>query len=124
MPTITRPSAPDGIIKTVSTTDATVTSLAVIPVPDNTVLLLRATIIARRTNAADRAGYVRRAVVFREAAGAATLQGAVDTPLTRESHGPWDATIDVNGNNVRIRVTGAVGHNVNWKTMYWLTKVG
>lgn len=109
---------------TVTTNDATVTTLATIAIPDDTVVFIAVEVIGRRTNAADRAGYLRNAVVFREAAGGATLQGAVDTALTRESDANWDATIDVNGNNARIRVTGRVGHDVNWKSVHHTCQVG
>ena len=110
-------------VGTVTTTDATVTTAATIPIPDNTVVLITAWISARRTDVAARAGYERQALVYREAAGAATLQGTVDTPLTRESVGGWDCTITVSGNNALIRVTGAGGSNINWRVQYFTNEV-
>lgn len=99
---------------TATTTDATVTTVTTIAIPDNTVVLIDAYIVGRRTDAAGRAVYVRRAAVYREAAGGATLQGAVDSPLTRESAGGYNATIGVSGNNAIITVKGLAAHTINW----------
>jgi hypothetical protein len=104
---------------TAATTDATVTSAVLIPLANNTVYTLEAWIVGRRTNGADRAGYVRRVVVFREAAGVATLLGAVATDFTRES-AAYNGTISVVGNNVSIDVKGTGGHDVNWTVAYTL----
>lgn len=100
--------------QTATTTTATVTTVTTIPIPDNTVVLIDAYIVGRRTDAAGRAIYVRRAAVYREAAGAATIEGQVDTPLTRESSGGYDATIAVSGNNAIITVKGLAAHTINW----------
>ena len=106
---------------TVQTTNNTVTTAATLALADNTVYLLQATIVGRRSDAAGRAAYVRNACVYREAAGAATLEGMVDTALTRESTATWDATISVSGNDVLITVKGATGATVNWTVTYTLT---
>ena len=56
--------------------------------------------------------------------GGAIVLGPVDTLYTRESSGagPWKATIDTSGNDVRIRVTGAAATTINWKSWakFWL----
>jgi len=123
MPTVTRKSAPDGIVKAVQTTDATLTTIATVPLADDTAYQLTAFITGRRTNAAGRAVYRREAAVYREAAGSAVMEGPVGTPLSRESTGGYNATIEVSGNNALIRVQGAGGHDINWRVMYFLTKV-
>ena len=87
-------------------------------------MLLTAYVVARRTDAAGRAGYIRQAVIYREAAGVATILSTVDTPLTRESDNQWDCTIDVDGgNNARIRVTGRLGRTINWKSQHFVDEV-
>lgn len=103
---------------TVTTTDNTVTTIATIPIADDTVVFIHAETVARQTNAANRAGYVREAVVFREGGGGATLEGAVSTPFTRESDGGWNNTIAVTGNDAIITVEGDAGATVNWRTCY------
>jgi hypothetical protein len=78
-------------------------------------------ISARRTDAPDRAAYVRRALVYRQG-GSATIEGAVDTDLTRESDTAWDATITVSGNDARVTVTGTGTEVINWKSKHLLVE--
>lgn len=107
----------------VTTTNATITTLATIALADNTAYYISARIQARRTDAAGRAIYRREVAAYREAAGAAALQGTVGTPFTRESSGLWEATFDVDGgNNVRIRVTGEAAQTINWGGSYTIEK--
>jgi hypothetical protein len=109
------------IENTTTTTTGTPFNIATIAIPDDTVVLIEVRIVARRTDSAGRATYIRHAVVFREAAGVATLEGAVDTPFTRESTGDstWDATILVDGgNNALIEVTGQGAKTINWKSLH------
>lgn len=102
----------------VTTTDATPTTIATIPIPDNTALMVIADIVARRTNAPDRACYIRRVLVYREAGGSATIQGTINTEFTRESDTTYNATFQVSGNNLLIVVTGRAAHTVNWNVRY------
>jgi hypothetical protein len=81
-------------------------------------VLIEAHFVARQSNAANRAGYIRRALVYREAAGAATLQGTVDSTFTRESDNGWNATITVSGNNALLRVEGDAGADVDWESTH------
>lgn len=99
-------------------------TLAAISLPDNKVFLIEARISARRTDGGgqDRAGYIRTALAYR-AGGGATLQGTVDSPFTRESTGTYNATIDVNGNDARLRVTGVAGQTIEWRADYSVTEV-
>lgn len=100
-----------------TTTDATVTTIATIPIPDDTSVIIEAKVVAFRTNGADQAAYKKAALVFRRSAGNATLQGAVqDVMGDLESDAAWDATIDVDGgNNARIRITGAGSKTLSWR---------
>lgn len=103
---------------TVQTVGNTPTTLATIAITDNTTVMIEAAITARRSDVADnRAGYIRRAVVYR-AGGVATLLGSVDTPMTRELQGNWNATIIVSGNNAVIQVTGGAGQTIEWKSCH------
>jgi hypothetical protein len=87
--------------------------------PDNQVSYIEAEFIGNYSNATQQATFARRAVVYRTGAGNATLIGTVDTDLSRESQGAFDATIQVSGTNVLLRVTGKAGYNpMNWKVWY------
>jgi hypothetical protein len=85
-------------------------------------MTITATISARRTDAADRAGYVRIATIYRES-GAATMVDTQLTPFTRESDNTFGARISVSGNNAIIEVNGAAGKTVNWKCWYQIVRV-
>lgn len=114
----------NGGLNTVTTTDATLTTIATIPIPDDTVVEIKATVVGRRTDAADRGLFIRQASVFREAAGAATLVGNVTTTRTRKSDPQYDAELNVSGNNLLVQVRGDTGHTVNWKSHHTILEVG
>ncbi len=97
-----------------NTSDATVTTAATVTLADNSAVLIVAKIVAMQTDGSQRNVYVRRALVYRDGGGA-TLQGAVDADLTIESAAAWDCTIDVSGNDARVRVTGAAATSISWR---------
>jgi len=116
-----------GLQARVTTTDATVTTLQTIPIVASMTYLIEARITARRTGGAagtadDGAVYIRRSMVTTKA-GTVTIN-AVQDGLTQEDQAAWDATLDVLGANVRVRVTGALDNNVVWHTTTLLQKVG
>lgn len=109
---------------TVQTTDATVTTAFAKTMGDNTTHTIVATITADQSSGANSAGYVRMATVKR-AGGGATLVGTVSTPHTAEDVAGWDATIDVNSNDWRVRVTGAAATTINWRcVIHYVPQVG
>lgn len=104
--------------RNVATTDATVTTITTIPIPDDTAVWIEADVEVRRTNASERSKFKRGALIFRESAGAATLEGAVWTPVTIPAATSYDATITVSGNNALIRVTGVAANDLNWQSRH------
>jgi hypothetical protein len=78
--------------------------------------------VGYRTDGNDRAGYLRSAVVYNDGGGA-NLQGPVNTPMTRESDGGWDVTIDVSGSDARIRVEGDASQTINWQSKHTTNEV-
>lgn len=112
---------------TVSTTDATVTTIATIAVPATTTLHIEATIVARRTGgssgtAEDGAAY-KVLVAYKNVAGTATLVGSGAVTTVGEDQAGWDVTVSASGGNALIRVTGALDNNVNWACRYTTTQV-
>lgn len=105
----------------VKTTDATVTTTQVVNIPDNAIILIEAYVTGQRTGgtagtAGDGAGYIRRGLYKRTGGAAPALVGSVADGFTAESQAGWDCTLDVSGNTVRVRVTGAVNNNVTWNS--------
>ncbi len=110
-------------VKRLTTTDGTITTVITYPVKDDSVVGIEAWMLGRRTDVDGRAFYIRKANVFREAAGSATFLGQVDTTLTRESSGGYNATMTVSGNNLLLQVQGNAGQTLNWKVYYRLLEV-
>lgn len=102
----------------VTTTDATVTTIVTIPIIDDTAVFVDTQIAGQRTDAADRAAYELKALVFRAGGGGATIQGPVDTTFSRESVGAYDANISVSGNDALVTVRGQTGHTINWTSAH------
>ena len=102
--------------KEIQTLDATPTILFKRTIEDKSAYWIEGYILAQKSDATDRAAYLRRVLVFRNG-GAATIQGAVSAVETIESDVTWDATFDVLGNDVRLKVTGKAGTTINWNAV-------
>lgn len=117
------------IVASVATTDATQTTAATITISSNNTYLIEARIVARRTGgssgtADDGASYVRRGT-YTTKSGTVTLLGSLQTIGTDvEDQAGWDATMDINGSTVRVRVTGAANNNVTWFVDATVQRVG
>lgn len=76
-------------------------------------------VTARRTggvsgSAEDGAAYIIRGAVKNNAGTVAFLTGSPTTTTVGESQAGWDATLDISGSSVRVRVTGATSNNITW----------
>lgn len=103
----------------VSTTDATVTTLDTFAITASTTYFIESTVTARRTGgtagtADDGATYVRRAFVTTKLA-VVTLVTAGLTQDTAEDQAAWDCAFAVSGATILLRVTGAVNNDIDWK---------
>lgn len=96
------------------TLNQTPTNVVSLSIDDDTNYILDATIVGRCTSASDRASFIRRADVYRESAGSATILSTVDATFTRKSDASWDATLVVSGNNAAVQVTGASSKTIHW----------
>lgn len=102
--------------RTVQTGDATATTIGeVIPIADNTTVIIRCAVTGDVNGSANSAGFTFDACVKRTGGGVATLVGASTPVLTGENDASWDAFVDVDGgNNARVRVKGAAATTVDW----------
>jgi hypothetical protein len=96
------------------TTDATVTTLATLTLATSTGYSVRAYVTARDTADTEQASYGKTAHVYRAGGGAAQQGTTQDIFTDIESTGTMDATIDVNGNDCRVRITGKASTTINW----------
>lgn len=109
----------------IKTTSATVTTILTLTLSSSTAYLLTIRVVGNQSGGSNRASYVRRATAYRATAGVATLQGSVETLGTDvESNAAWDVTVDVTGNDLRVRATGVAATNINWTAVVEWTAVG
>jgi len=108
---------------TVQTTDATVTTLlAYTPTDAKTTLIVA--LVAARSSVPTGASYIRRFTV-RRAGGTVTAISTVETiGSDDEDTAAWDATLDISGTTVRVRVTGAAATTIDWCCDLWLLESG
>ncbi len=121
-------NGPDGTVSaTVSTTDATVTTLFTFTIPASTTFAIHANVVARRTGGAsgtaEDGAYYERVAAIKNVAGTATLIGSVSTLVTIEDVGAYDCSIDVTGATARVRVTGVATTNIDWSLSAKVYKV-
>lgn len=105
---------------TLTTTDATESTLWIKWLEDETVYLIETQVIGQKSDGSQRAMYWRRVLIYRDAGGNTFIQGAVqgNTIIPDvESDASWDCDIDVVGENVRLRVTGAAATTVIWNSI-------
>lgn len=103
-----------------STANATQTTIASLTLNDLRAYHVIARVIGVKTDGTDRASYEIRGTFYRNGGGA-TLQGALSVTHAVESDATWDATLDTNGNDVRVRVTGKAATNITWSA--WIEQV-
>lgn len=109
--TITNPA---GVEYTIQTLDATVTSIRSIPIAVNSAITVTATVVGARD---DFSASLWGEVIFgarRDAGAAVAVQIPINTAIGEDSTGAATITADVNGNNLRILVTGVVAQTWNW----------
>ncbi|CAO3446603.1 hypothetical protein [Azospirillum argentinense] len=109
------------------TTDGAALDLAPrVPVGERETVLIEARIIGRVNGPADteRLTYIRRGTYYRDAGGAITLQGTVQTGGTdTEVSTAADATLAITGDWVAARVTGVTGKRIRWEATFTVTRI-
>lgn len=98
----------------IQTTDATVTILNTFTLEDENVYHVKVKATAVESDGSNRASYERIVTVYRTGAGSATIQGAISTVHEVESDAAWDLTFNVNGNNLRVIITGVAATTIEW----------
>jgi len=105
----------------VSTTNATVTTIASVAVPIDSVMMIKAKIVGKRTGGT--AGSVGDSAVYERTARFKNISGTVtrhnlQSDYTSEDQGIFDGTIIVSSTNASIQVRGAANNNMDWIVTY------
>lgn len=103
-------------LATVQTTDGTTTTCGTYTLPTATVINITAFIEAYSSAAGDAKVFQVTGGIERIAGGAVILGSILNLITAQGTAGAttWTATMDVSGNDVRVRVTGAVATTVDW----------
>jgi len=101
----------------VLTTDATPTAIQTLATTTDTVMLVEARILGRRTGGTggttgDSATYIRTFRV-KNVGGTVTVKH-LDSMYTSEDVVPWNITVAPSGTNAVVSVTGAADNNITW----------
>ena len=112
--------ASSNFVATVNTTNGSATTIATVPIPLGSTVLIQANILGKRTggssgSAGDSAGYILCAC-YKNVAGTAAEVGE-SSIFSAEDQAAWTATVTANSGNALIQVTGAADNNVTWKTI-------
>ncbi len=106
----------------ISTTNAVPGNAVQLDIPDNSVVMLRAYVLARRTGgtsgaALDSGVYIRTARI-KKVNGVVSLH-AMQTDYTSEDQRGWSAVIEpTSDQDVHVFVTGAEGNDIDWTVNY------
>jgi hypothetical protein len=109
----------DYVTNTVMTSDATLTTIATIPIVADHGVLIEVKVAGFRTNGVDQGFYVRRAGYVNRG-GTVTRMGNIQTDFTRESTPSYNVTFTISGTDVLIQVLGETGHDVEWTSRHFL----
>lgn len=115
------PASDEGteLTATLQTLNATIATLQTISVPTDSVVLVETKVICRKSagggvgSNGDGNTYVRIAKA-KNVGGVVTLQ-TVQASFTAEDFSTHNATFDVSGTDLRVRVTGTASNTIDWK---------
>lgn len=110
-------SADNASVTIVSTTDATQTTCGTYTIALATVVNITAFIEAYSAAAGDAKVFQLVGGIERIAGGAVVLGSILNLIAAQGTAGAttWAATMDVSGNDVRVRVTGALATSISWR---------
>jgi hypothetical protein len=114
-------------MRKVQTTDAALTSMGTIALPDDSTFMFTAYIVARRSDADNEsAGYKIEGVIDRNTGVATTaLVGTIIKTVIAEDTAAWDVTAvaNVSSGGLTIQVTGEAAKTIRWVARVQLVEV-
>lgn len=113
-------------LNTITTTDATPTTIGTVAIPSSTTVMIEARVTARRTGgtsgtAEDGASYIVVAT-YKNITGTATEIGE-SSIYSAEDQAGWAVSVSPSSGNALIQVTGAVDNNISWVVTYRIYSV-
>lgn len=108
---------------TLTTTNATVTTIATVAIPAGKVVMIEARMVAIETADTTKGLGALKQVVYHNSAGTATMIGTIGTSFQARNPGTIGFTFTVSGSNVLIQVTGVAATTINWLCSYKVTSI-
>lgn len=111
--------------QSVTTTDATVTTLSNYQTKPGKAYFAKVDILGLNTALTQAAGYRWTGAFFTTAAGVLAQVGASSAIGTAvESNAAWDSLLEASGTEIRTRVTGAAATTIVWRGTLDIVEVG
>jgi len=104
-------------VKSVTTTDATVTTIETLTLDDDSVYLVRASIVTIESGGGDLGGGEIECLAKRLSAGSAAIQGTVVDLIRRGTNGSLNFDFVVSGNDLLAQVTGLAATTMKWESI-------
>ena len=110
----------------VTTSNNSTATVAAYTIPEDTAVLVTATVTAMQSDGSDMAWFQLRASGRRDGSAAPTAHraaGVVDSELNTTGIA-WTAVLDISGNTYRVRVTGDTGKTIKWGVVWQIQPMG
>lgn len=108
----------------ITTTDATVTTLADFQTRPGRAYLVKASVIAVDVPLVQAASYVLHGTFITTAAGVLTQVSTTTSASSNEGDTNWACILEPSGTTIRLRVTGEAATSINWRANVEIIKVG
>jgi hypothetical protein len=108
----------------ITTTDATVTTLADFQTRPGRAYLVEAKVVAVDVPLAQAASYILAGTFITDAAGVLAQVGSTTSIHSTETDTNWACTLEASGTTIRLRATGEAAKVVNWRANVDIIKVG
>ncbi len=108
-------------LKTVTTTDATVTTIATLVIPADSTSIIRASVLATKSDHTQNDVWIVAVGVKRQAGNPSFIEDGDPTPgeslFIRQTDSSWKVDWAVSASNILLRVTGDAGVTIQWKAV-------
>lgn len=108
----------------ITTTDATVTTLADLQTRPGKAYLVKASVIAIDVPLTQAASYQLNGTFFTNAAGVLVQTSTTTSVSSNETDTNWACILEASGTTIRLRVTGEAATVINWRSNTEIIVVG
>jgi hypothetical protein len=107
-------------VVTAQTTNSTTTTLTTFPAAAGETVQVNASVLGTKSDGTQASAYVLSALFLKN--GSIRQVGSTKAISIQEDVSSWNATLDTDGANIRVRVAGAAGTTIKWKVKYQIAR--